>query len=630
MTVQVTNRIDQLRAEMRDGLLRVAAATRPTPLGDLWLRHEVDPFDGSSEVRVGRAADHLDTVLLRSRDQPGPRPTIEWAVPSPTGAHIAVGICAQGDEDATIRVIDVATGALLPDAVPHSLLSPVAWCPDGSGFYAKVGPAPAQAMAGPLFTVLHQLGGRTERIDEASGNDVAVTVEANGDVVAVGGAGAAVAPIRIRRAAGGEWLPLLEGAGTNCIGSVHGDSYVAVVNDVDRGRVVAIPLGSPQDRSSWRELVPEGAGVLRGVTALDAHLVTFEIRDGAHRVRVFRWEQAGRGPAVEDHEVPLPEPSGLDLLFGFGQGNGEPRIIADGPTTVSFHLGGFDRPPCPMRYDVVGRALVGDGLETMRDDRIVASRHHAVSSDGALTGYWHVRLRATVGPAPALVYGYGGFNIAMHTPCHPTQLMPWLERGGCLLLPQLRGGGEQGLDHWLQGSVPGKQRTYDDLYAVVEHATTLGLVDAARVGFVGVSNGGLTAGVAITQQPALFRAVVCAIPVIDLVNFPDTPLDRLFGLYGGLDDPVDRAERAALSPLHHVRADVVYPSVLVDVGEVDVRCPAGPGLAFAERLREVCSPSRRVVVNHRPYGGHVTPEGEVWPVWLDFLLSELLDDGPTP
>ena len=617
------DRITQLRDEMREGLERVAAATLPSPLGPLWMLHRTDPFDGSSVIVVGPQPDRLDRTLLSTRDLPGPKPIIEWAVPSPTGAHIAVGLSLDGSEDATVRVIDVATGALLPDALPHALLSRVSWLPDGSGFYVRHAEA-AMIDGGTLRTVLHRLGGPTVHERSLDGGMVMVIVEPGGDALAMQGTGTSMTPTFIRRVGSAHWQPLLEPGAGNFIGSLRGEAFVGVTTaGADRGRVVSIPLATAADRSSWTELVPEGDGVLRGLAVLDRHLATFEILNGAHRIRVFAAD------GTPDHTVELPEPSGLDPLFGFGQDNGSPRVMPIGPTTLAFHLGGFDRPPCPMHYDVVTRALTPK-QPVLRDERIVATRHHALSADGQTVGYWQVRLRSTSGPAPALVYGYGGFNVASHTPCHPTPLVPWLERGGCLLLPQLRGGGEQGESHWLAARALGKQRSFDDLYAVAEHAVAAGLAAPGRLGFAGASNGGLAAGAAITQRPDLFRAVVCAVPVVDLVDMSDQPFARMvardMGEYGSADVPGQLAEWHRISPLQQLREGVRYPAVLVDAGEVDVRCTPRQARSFAARLQEIAGPTgRRVVLNERPHGGHAAVEGELWPVWLDFLIAELMD-----
>jgi prolyl oligopeptidase len=613
------DRVAQLRDEMRAGLELVEAVKQPMPIGDAWWVHRLDPFDGSSVVLVGPNPDQLDRVLLRSRDLPGPRPTIEWVVPSPTGAHLAVGISVDGGEDATARVIDVASGAMLPDAVPHVFVSPVSWLADGSGFYARVSDRPMVDGIHPRVA-LHHLGGVTEHDDALAGAPKSVVVLPSGDTLVVEGLGPTLTPTAIKRPGSDRWQPLLEPDAGNLVATVRGDDLVGITTiGADRGRVVSIPIDTAADRGTWTELVPESDGVARGMVPLDEHLVTCEIVNGAHRIRVFAAD------GTPDHTVDLPEPSGLDLLFGLGRGFGDPHVLPDGPASIVFHLGGFDRPPCPHRYDLTTRELT-PLMPVVRDERIVATWHRAASADGHQVGSWHVRLRGTEGPAPALVYGYGGFNVAMHTPCHPTPLMPWLERGGCLLLPQLRGGGEEGLAHYRAALALGKQRTFDDLFAVAEHAVATGIAAAGRLAFVGASNGGLTAGAAVTQRPELFSAVICAIPAIDLLDLPEHAVGSIVTEYGRADVPEHVAEWRRISPLQQLREGVEYPAVLVDQGEVDIRCPPERSRRFAERLSEIAGPTgRRVVLRERPHGGHVAGEGELWPVWLDFAITEVME-----
>jgi prolyl oligopeptidase len=613
------DRVAQLQEEMRPGLDDVAAAKQPAPLGEAWMLHHIDPFDGSSTILVGSQPDRLDRTLLSTADLPGPRPTIEWAVPSPTGSHIAVGISIDGSEDATVRVIDVETGDMLPDAVPHSFMVPASWLGDGSGFYIRCSDKPLHQGIN-LRTALHRVGGATEFDPELAGFDKLVVVMPSGDELLIQGLGTSATPTRIKRAGRADWEPLLEPTDGNVIALPRGDELLCLTHvGADRGRVVTIPIDSVTDRATWTELIPESDAAIRGVMPLEDHLVTYEIVDGAHRIRVFG---ADGSP---DHTVALPDQSGLDMLFGFGQGNGEPRVLPDGPTSITFHLGGFDRPPRPFRYDVVTRELTA--LQpVVRDDRIVATRLTAVAPDGHQVGYWHVRLRDTDGAVPTIIYGYGGFNISMHTPCHPAPLMPWLERGGAVLLPQLRGGGEQGHSQWLAATGTGKQRTFDDLFAVTEDAVARGIATPGHIGFVGGSNGGLTAGAAITQRPDLYRAVVCAIPVVDMIDLPTKGLGRFVKEYGSLDDPEHVASWWRISPLQNLRDGVDYPAVLIDAGTVDSRCPIEPVRAFAARLSEIAgTQGHRVILHERPHVGHVSAEGEVWPLWLDFFITELMD-----
>lgn len=613
------DRIRQLQDEMRAGLIDIAAARPPVPAGPAWMRHEVDPFDGSSAVLVGPTPEQVDRVLLRTTDLPGPKPAIEWAIPSPTGTHIAVGISMDGSEDATARIIEVQSGELLPDQVPHLFLFPITWLADGSGFYARCGEV-SMAEGWRPRTVLHRLGGPTAVDAEVDGPYKSIIMAPDGQALVVEGFGTSMTPTMLKLTADDPWQPFLEPTAGNFFGGIHDGRLVCGTNvDADRGRVIAIPLDSAADRSTWTELIAEGDGVIRGVTPLQDHLVTFEIVDGAHRVRVFAAD------GTYDHTVDLPAASGLDLNFGFGQGNGEPRVFPDGPTSVAFHLGGFDRPPRMTHYDVVTRELT-HLAPVARDERISVTRHHAVAPDAKVVGYWEVRLRGTLGPAPAIVHGYGGFNVSMHTPCYPAQALPWLERGGSLLLPQLRGGGELGYAHWQDAVGTGKQRTFDDLFAVVEDAIDRGLATPGRIGFVGASNGGLTAAAALTQRPELFRAVICAIPVVDLLSLPHLGLGRFVKEFGRTEFPENLVEWERISPLQNLRDGVAYPAVLIDAGEADSRCVIEPVRAFDARLREIAgSDGHRVVMIERPHAGHVVAEGEVWPAWLDFYLTELME-----
>jgi prolyl oligopeptidase len=427
-------------------------------------------------------------------------------------------------------------------------------------------------------------------------------------------------PNAMRQHGSDAWEPLLIGFPGNYIGAVDGGDYVCVTTDgADRGRIVRIPLATARDRDTWTELVPECEAVLRGVSVVGRWLVTYEILEAAHRVRVFAAD------GTPDHVVDLPEASGLDLVFGFGQANGEPRITPAGDDAFDLLVAGFDRPPCTMRYHISTRTFTALTPESeARHDLLVERRHHA-SPDGTPVWYWQVSAVGAAFPAPALVVAYGGFNIAIHTPAYPAPLVPFLRAGGVLLLPQLRGGGEQGHRHWREATHRGKQRTYDDLYAVVEDAVAREVADGDRVAFVGASNGGLTASVALTQRPGLWRAVVAAIPITDMLTLDRRPIgDLLCTEYGDPMDPSVAAARAAISPLHNIRPGTRYPAVLVDVGQRDVRCPAPDGYRLVAGLTAAqADPTRPILLHERPLQGHVTAEGEVWPVWLAFLMREL-------
>ena len=121
-------------------------------------------------------------------------------------------------------------------------------------------------------------------------------------------------------------------------------------------------------------------------------------------------------------------------------------------------------------------------------------------------------------PRPALIYGYGGWNIAF-MPVFYGALTALLDAGGVLVFANLRGGGELGWDGWQQGRLHEKQRTFDDLYAAAENLIAQGITASDRLAVAGASNGGLLAAAAVTQRPDLWRAVVVLVPLTDMLRY---------------------------------------------------------------------------------------------------------------
>jgi prolyl oligopeptidase len=415
------------------------------------------------------------------------------------------------------------------------------------------------------------------------------------------------------------WRPLLVGFAASFIGEVDGDALLALTTDrAPRGRIVSIPLATAADRDTWQEVVPEGDGVMRSFTRMGEGLVTAELVDGAWSVRVYN--AGGR----LDHVVVLPAPVGLDLLFGFGQAPPEPRVFSDGDDAVRLLRTSFALPPAQVRYVPATRALDHLTAAEVAPRALEATLHRCTSSDGTTVTYWAVGLRGVGARRPALVYGYGAFSVVVNTPAYVAAAAPFLDAGGVLILPHLRGGGEHGDAHWREARGHGRQRSYDDLYAVVEDALAAEIVDPARIAFAGASNGGLMAAVALTQRPELWRAVVCAIPLIDVLGMMREPWAA--PLVEELGDPRDAADAAVIAqyaPLQAIRLGTRYPAVLVDCGERDLRGPPWHSRKLVAALEAATASGRPILYRERPNGGHVLAEGREWAVWLAFLMREL-------
>jgi prolyl oligopeptidase len=175
------------------------------------------------------------------------------------------------------------------------------------------------------------------------------------------------------------------------------------------------------------------------------------------------------------------------------------------------------------------------------------------------------------GHGPLLLSGYGGFNVSI-TPEFFKTLFPWLDSGGIFATANLRGGSEFGEDWHRAGMLEKKQNVFDDFIAAAEYLLKEGYTDKEHLAIRGGSNGGLLVGAAMTQRPDLFRAVVCQVPLLDMLRYQHFQIAKLWiPEYGSSDDPKQFQWLYAYSPYQHVKAGVSYPAVLFMTADTDTR-----------------------------------------------------------
>ena len=186
---------------------------------------------------------------------------------------------------------------------------------------------------------------------------------------------------------------------------------------------------------------------------------------------------------------------------------------------------------------------------------------------------------------PAILTGYGGFAISS-TPVWAPLAAAWCERGGLWAVAGLRGGIEEGEGWHEAGMLGNKQNVFDDFAAAADHLVASGLTARERLALRGGSNGGLLVATALTQRPDLARAVHCAVPLTDMVRFPEFLIARLWiPEYGDPADPVAFAWLHAYSPYHHVAEGTCYPAVLFTTAEGDTRVDPNHARKMAAQLQ---------------------------------------------
>lgn len=220
----------------------------------------------------------------------------------------------------------------------------------------------------------------------------------------------------------------------------------------------------------------------------------------------------------------------------------------------------------------------------------VTKQKFAVSKDGTQVPYFivHHKDMKFDGSNPTLLYGYGGFEVSL-TPSYSGALgLTWLERGGVYVVANIRGGGEYG-PRWHQAALKeNRQRAYDDFAAVAEDLIHKKITTPRHLGAMGGSNGGLLAGVALTQRPELFNAVVSQVPLLDMQRYNKLLAGASWmGEYGNPDVPEEWAYIQKYSPYHNVSAEKKYPNVLFITSTRDDRVHPAHARKMAAKMMDM-------------------------------------------
>lgn len=227
------------------------------------------------------------------------------------------------------------------------------------------------------------------------------------------------------------------------------------------------------------------------------------------------------------------------------------------------------------------------------------------SKDGTRVPMFVVKRRnLEEGPHPTLLTGYGGFNIS-RTPAFQRGLYLWLEGGGVFVETNLRGGSEFGEEWHRAGMLANKQNVFDDFIAAAEHLIASGTTDPDHLAIQGGSNGGLLVGAALTQRPELFKAVVCTVPLLDMLRYHHFQIARLWiPEYGSADDPVQFEWLARYSPYQHVKDGTKYPAVLLVTAEHDTRVDPLHARKMAARLQAATGGDSPILLRIESQAGH--------------------------
>lgn len=543
---------------------------------------------------------------------------LDWYYPSQDGRLLAYGLSQNGSEESELQVLEVESGRHLPDRIPRMRAASLAWLPEATGFYYTRYPAPGEVSPGEEHyhraIYFHRLGEDPEA-------DVLVFRPSQKEFWP----GVSLSPdghwllILVARTfdqtdvyiqdlrAGGPLVTVAENLPASFEGEIaHGRLFLRTNLDAPTYRLYQVNPEHPE-RSAWREMVPPRAGaVLESVSIAGDRLGLGYLEHASSRFRLV--DLAGR--LVQEVELPA-----LGSLFGVGaEWDGHELFYGFSSYTV---------PPTVYRIDLATGAtsLWGRVEADVDPERFAVRQVSYISRDGTPISMFlvhQVGLQQT-GDNPTYLTGYGGFNISM-TPSFSRSMLLWLERGGVIAVPNIRGGGEYG-ESWHQaGILASKQNSFDDFIGAAEWLIAQGYTRPEHLAAAGGSNGGLLVGAVLTQRPELFRAVLVQVPLLDMLRYHRFLIARLWiPEYGSADDPAQFRWLRAYSPYHHVRSGVAYPAVLLATAESDTRVDPMHARKMAARLQAATSADRPILLRLEARAGH----GAGKP--LSKVLDELTD-----
>jgi prolyl oligopeptidase len=573
-------------------LLSIGSVTPPVIAGRHYFYTRREGMQNQPILSVLDSLDGPDRVLLDANQLAADGTiALDWFQPSENGKYVAYGTSPSGSEMSTLHIIETKTGTILPDTIERTRAASIAWKLDNSGFYytryPKKGDVPDGQEMYNRHVFYHELSGdagaRPEDDDQpifGEGRDPedwpSVNLSNDGRWLLINvSEGWTKSELFLMDLKKGT-PPTRVTTGKNFLYSAEvydGKLYITTNEDAPRYRVFVADAGN-YDRANWRELIPQSDAVLQSAAVYGGKLFAQYEQNATSQLKLFDLD----GKKIGDIGLPA-----IGTVFG-----GTGRWDRD---EAFFGFQSFTMPPSiyrveltPMHVETKPSGPSGDmigltSLWTKVDAPTVDPNAYEVhqewfnSKDGTHVPMFVVFKKGLQknGRNPALLTAYGGFNVSL-TPTFSRTAYLWMEHGGVYAVANLRGGAEFGEDWHRAGMLDKKQNVFDDMIAAAEHLIAEKYSDKNHLAIQGGSNGGLLMGAMITQRPDLFRAVICQVPLLDMLHYQDFQIAKLWiPEYGSSENAEQFKWLYAYSPYHHVKAGTEYPAVLFMTADTDTR-----------------------------------------------------------
>jgi prolyl oligopeptidase len=500
-----------------------------------------------------------------------------------------------GEDETELHILDLSSRHDLPDVLPRALYLGTSWKKGKSGFYYALG----RRDAGKRI-YYHALGSDPAKdpivFGEGYGPDTWLSphVSEDGRYLLINAqAGWARNELFIQNLADNSPIgPLVTGISAHFHPQFAGDFLIVQTDwQAPRNRILKIDLRDPKPEK-WREIVPAGEDAIQDFSLIGGKLFVNYLHNVTSRIAIFSLDGKPLG------EVALPSSGSTGI---FGRWDRDEGILS---------FSSYTTPASIFRYSASSgkRDLWFRNPIPFDSDRYEMEQLWYPSKDGTRVPMFLIHRKGLKpdGQTPAILYGYGGFNVSL-TPNFNNGAAWWVEHGGLYAVANLRGGGEFGEAWHKAGMLEHKQNVFDDFIAAAEWLVKNKYTNPQKLGIWGGSNGGLLVGSVLTQRPELFRAVICDHPDLDMVRYykftrnnnPPALLE-----YGNAADPAQFKFLYSYSPYQHVQPGTKYPAVLITSGDADTRVPPEQARKMAARLQADTTSNLPILLMYDTKAGH--------------------------
>ncbi len=582
--------------EKLDALLKIDSVGTPFVRGNRYFFSRRMASEDRASLVMRQGYTGRDEVLVDPKTATDDATTsVQYAGVSEDGSLVAFGARRGGEDEVTIRLLEVNTRKQLPDALPRGRYFGLSIKPDKSGFYYSrftVG------IGSRLF--YHAMGSPSSADQEIFGKGYGPTQNVGGAVTQNGrwltiyvsdGVPAKRSELYLQDLAAKTPLRTLLKEDVDFDFEEAGDLLFLTTNwNAPKRRVIRIDLKDP-GQEHWKEVVPESSLAIDRISTAGGRLFVSYLDNVVTHVKQFDVD----GKSLGDLKLP-----GLGTAFGpFGRWEDDEAF---------FSFTSFVEPVTSYRFvvssgkqDIWFRPKVPVRSEDMETRQVWYA-----SKDGTKVPMFLVSRKGLVpdGNLPVLLTGYGGFNSSS-TPAFSAQAAYWVELGGVYAVANLRGGGEFGEAWHRAGMFEKKQNVFDDFIGAAEWLIQSRYTKPARLAIDGVSNGGLLMGAMMTQRPELFGAIICRAPLLDMLRYHKMLVGSWWAAeYGSADDSKQFEYLHKYSPYHHVSKGTQYPGILFVTGDSDTRVDPSHARKMTALVQAANASNNPILLRYDAKGGH--------------------------